>query len=137
VFYEPITDRRRPILIDAENAGIGRIDTGPLRWVQQELNKYIDKICNSINTGNQVFETKLVLHNLLEHKFYNGGVWILAPLLVDLLISIDEAGSTARTDKVYKVLSFVADRIAAGEISTDRLYDLVVEECKMKSNEPA
>jgi hypothetical protein len=120
---EVTKDRRRPIMVDGENAGIGRLDTGPLRELQQKLNAYIDRICSAKNTGNQVFETYVFLEHLLETEFYSReSDCIYSPRYVELLAAADAAGVKNRdVGDVLVELSSIADCVAAGMLSVDDL----------------
>jgi hypothetical protein len=118
-----VQDRHRPIVIDGENAGIWRIDTGALRKVQQKLNVFIDRICSSKSTGNHVVETYVFLDHLLEAEFYaRGNDCITSPEKVDLLEAAIVA--KAKDDTVVVELTWIAECIAAGVLSVNDLIEL-------------
>jgi hypothetical protein len=112
-------DKCRPIVIDGEHAGIARIDTGPLREVQLKLNAFINRICSSKHTGNQVFETHVFLSHILETEFYSrDSDRICSPQYVDLLAaaSAAEAKSPDAGDALQE-LTLIAECIARDELS--------------------
>ena len=84
-------DRRRPILFNG--VGFTRIDTSRLRELQQSFNAYVDRICTSPNTGNQVVETSNLLEYLLEEDFCTRGTMLISEDIVELLVSIRKVGN--------------------------------------------
>jgi len=124
-----VIDRRRPIAFNG--VVFQRVDTDPLRKLQQEVNAYIDRICTSANTGNQVYETTNLLRHLLQTEFCTRGTLMVSKELVELLVSIRKVGNEPdeyiTTSDVLEALLQVSEAINTEKISLDQLYDRLPE----------
>jgi len=127
--YEKVVDRCRPIAFNG--SFFQRMNTEPLRRLQQEFNGYVDRICTSGNTGNQVYDTTKLLAYLLKTGFCTRGTLSISQDIVELLISIrkveNEPDEYINSIDVLRALRRVSEAINTEKISLGQLYERVPE----------
>jgi hypothetical protein len=130
-----VVDTRRPILFNG--VGFTRVDTSRLRELQQSFNAYVERICTSPNTGNQVVETTKLLKYLLDTEFCTRGTMLIAEDIVELLISIRKVGNEPDeyidTIGVLNALYCVSEAINTGAIPLYDVYDRIPEARELSS----